>query len=449
MTGGKKYEPKDAEMLFKELLEHIQQLKQEGIDTTLDYKVDLIIYMEELSVRNFSSNQKTYEKKSSPRALLEQKKEIYYNIFDWKLGQRNALMEMTKSLLKNIVQSNLEDRLTATELMQILRDHEGDVFRNVQALQASIMVDLFAQNTFKEYLKYIEQYEAVIKETLTKRSIECLEEDNRLKKLAKSKMNTVVVKLKNAISETASSGNKDFISALFSNMKDLKKPHNDIEAYKMVTVEDKSQFAATLVTQLTSSIQEQLEKDIDSWEVSSIVREKGFTDFAFNEIVGCTATCPFCKIPCDAHSGGKKSGNHRATVHRSRGLGGAKGTTSKQLTAHNCNKGVASPTAKFRNKRGAWIKLGNYREVYPEWTIEPSTDDERELYWKRVLRDFNEEFARHYEVKKADKVKKANIPDWWYNIQDHHVEENLVTNYGISRDEIRQKLSKTKCKTNE
>ena len=329
--------------------------------------------------------------------------------------------------------------------MQILRDHGGDVFRSTQALQASIMVDLLAQNTSEEYLKYIEEYETVLKETLTKRSIEILEEDNRMKKLAKSQLGTIIKELKQAIEKTAQSPNKDFIGTLFSNMKGLTKPHNDMEAYKLVSFDDKAQFASVLVTQLTSSIQDQLEKDIDTWMVSSMIDKKGLIDFVFNEVGGCTATCPFCKVPCDAHSGGKKSGSHRATVHRSRGLGGAKSTTTKQLITHNCNQGVASKTAKLRNKKGDWVKFQNYREMHPDWIIEPSADDERELYWKRVLRDFNGEFARYYEAKKADKAKKADIPEWWHSIQDYQVEENLEMNYGISRDEIRRKLLKAKC----
>ena len=126
--------------MFNELLTRIKQLKDDGLETTLDYKVDLMIYMEELAVKNFTSNQNAYEKKSSPQALLQKKKKLYHKIFETKLGEGNALVEM----MKDIVESNLEDRLTHTELMQILRDHGGDVFRSTQALQASIMVDLLA-----------------------------------------------------------------------------------------------------------------------------------------------------------------------------------------------------------------------------------------------------------------------------------------------------------------
>ena len=249
VTEDKQYEAKDAEMLFNEIPLRIKQLKDEEIDTSLDYKVDLILCIEELAVKTFTLNQNTYEEKRSVKAVLQKKKEIYYEVYVIKLGQRNSLVEMMNRFLKSIVRNNLEDRLTATELMQILRDQGGDVFRNTQALQASIMVDLLARNTFEGYLRYITQYKDVIKETLTKRSIEILEEDNRLKLLAKSKLSSIIDELKSAIDRTVQSENNDFIGTLFSNMKGLKKPHDDMEAYKMVPFDDKEKFGSFLVTQ--------------------------------------------------------------------------------------------------------------------------------------------------------------------------------------------------------
>ena len=99
---GKKYDQKDAETLFNELRARIKQLKEKGLDTSLDYKVDLMIHMEELAVKNFTLNHNTYEKRSSPQALLQKKKKLYYKIFETKLGEGNALVEM----MKDIVESN-------------------------------------------------------------------------------------------------------------------------------------------------------------------------------------------------------------------------------------------------------------------------------------------------------------------------------------------------------
>ena len=427
ITEDKQYEAKVAEMLFNDILSQIKQLKEEGIDTSLDYKIDLIIYIEELAVKTFTLNQNKYEEKRSVPVILQKKKDIYYKVFVTKLGQRNSLVEM---LLKSIIRDNLEDRLTPTDLLHILRVYGGEVFRGIKALQGSILIDLLAKNTFEGYLRYITNYKEVVKETLTRRSIEGLEKDNRLKLLAKSTLSRIIDELKLAIRTTVGSKKKDFIGTLFSNMQGLKKPHDDMEAYKVVSFDNKKKFGSLLFAQLFS-IHKQFEKDIDSWAVSSIIHEKKFEAYAFNEIVGCKAKCPFCDVPCDAHSGGMMSANHNATFHIPLGLRGVVGT---HLIAFNCTEGR---TAKHQFIINELMKLENYRDVS---TIIPCSDEDSDVYWKRVLRDFNEDFARYH------KASKANIPHWWYGIQDHHVEEDLAKNYFISCDEIRRKLSEAKCK---
>ena len=77
VTEDKQYEAKDSEMLFNDILSRIKQLKEEGIDTSLDYKVDLMIYMEELAVRIFTWNQNKYEEQNGPfQPSLRRKKKF-------------------------------------------------------------------------------------------------------------------------------------------------------------------------------------------------------------------------------------------------------------------------------------------------------------------------------------------------------------------------------------
>ena len=87
-----------------------------------------------------------------------------------------------------------------------------------------------APHTFRQHTLSIENYEKKIKDTISHKSIACLTEKNRLKKYAKSKLNTIIEDLKDAVVKTVRSDceSEDFIGTLFVNMKGLKKPHNDI-----------------------------------------------------------------------------------------------------------------------------------------------------------------------------------------------------------------------------
>ena len=120
-----------------------------------------------------------------------------------------------------------------------------------------------------------------------------MEEKNLLKEHTTLILNRIIAEMKLAVDKTVRSNcrSEDFIQTLFSNMNDLKKPHNDIEAYKMVVVDDKVKFASSLINQL-GTIQNQLEQGIESWDIATIIERKGLTEFIFKEIIG----CPFCDL---------------------------------------------------------------------------------------------------------------------------------------------------------
>ena len=67
---GRKFEQKHAETLFKDIQKQIERIKLEGTETTLDYKVDLMMHIGDLAVTNFSLNQKAYEEYRCPRKII-------------------------------------------------------------------------------------------------------------------------------------------------------------------------------------------------------------------------------------------------------------------------------------------------------------------------------------------------------------------------------------------
>ena len=88
--GGKRFNKKDAEMLFGEMLKIMKEFKDETFSQTNSFKVDLILHIEMLAVAAFTEMNKKYCKESSPEALLEKKKKTYYDLFMIKMGQGDA-----------------------------------------------------------------------------------------------------------------------------------------------------------------------------------------------------------------------------------------------------------------------------------------------------------------------------------------------------------------------
>ena len=312
---GREFEAKHAETLFKDILNRIDQGKVTRsdylldstpnytflrtlarltrVDTTLDYKVDVMMHIEELAVRNFIWNQKVYEENRCPVILLERKRDAYHEIFLIATGKEDPAVGFSRIILK-LIQENLEDRMTCTELLSILRKEQGNVFKRAEVLEHHSLCTRWSQSGRMTYRLSIAKYKEMIKETITQKSIACFEDGDCLKIYAQSTLGTIISELNDTIQKTVRGKckSKHFIGTMFSNMNGLKKPHNDIEAYKMLQVEDKKQFTCTLIAQLKGPIRQQLKKEIASWNIAKAIEKKGLTEFVFNEVIGCL----FCKV---------------------------------------------------------------------------------------------------------------------------------------------------------
>ena len=247
-------------------------------------------------------------------------------------------MEFGEIILK-VIEENLEDQVTCTELLDILRIHQGDIFRSASNLEFASVIEFLIRNSLTEYRLPIEEYKEKIKETINEESIACLEKDDRLKAHVVAKLNTIIAEVECSIEKTVQSQceSKDFIGTLFSNMKGLKKPDNDIETYKMLRIEDKVQFASVLITQLKGSIYERFKKEIGSWDVRKMVQSKRLTEFTFEEIIGCI----ICWVQHSYIRHGDNGNVHYLVELQFFGEGKV-GKKDEQLNVHSCSEGEGS-----------------------------------------------------------------------------------------------------------
>ena len=133
---------------------------------------------------------------------------------------------------------------------------------------------------------------------------------DRLRALAETKLDEILGKIKEAVDGTVSSSvvGKHFMKTFFTKIDSLEILHNEASAYMELDVPDKKLFAAILHQQLRGRVRENVIDTISKWNVSEKLEEKGLAEFLFKEVVGCSMKCPFCGVPCDAHSGGKTQG---------------------------------------------------------------------------------------------------------------------------------------------
>ena len=426
---GREFTSKDAELLFKDVLDSIDQTQDKKFEITEEYRADLMVHIEILAVDGFRRMDNKYRNENSPQALLDKKRQSYYDSFMIQMGRGDRAVHFCNTVLKNMILINVEEELSCTELLDDLRINRGEMFRTIKSAQTSIMIELFKENRFEKYIHYIEQYETYLMNAMKEASLSHFQANDRFRKLAKIKLGEVVNKIIDAVSRTANSPCHDslFIDTLFTNVdKSMKIPHDDAVALSGLDIGDKKQFATILLQQLSDRVRKKVTEIIDSWNVVATLENKNLTDFLFKEVIGCKAKCPFCQVPCDTHSGGKSSGNHSATLHRPQGLGGMRNTKSEKLAIDDCCLDVTTDgTFKTENTKGEWHPYKEYHKIYPDWTIHGNADPDVEKYWKWVFAQHNEKFAEYYSAKEAD------IPEEWSKYTREQIEQDIKDKYHV------------------
>ena len=428
---GKQFNPKDAELLFKEVLRQIDSIKDERFKITKEYKVDLFHHIEILAVAGFYEMHEKYCRSSSPQALLEEKKKSYHDLFIIEMGKGDAAAKFCETVLKDIVIKNIEDQLSCTELLHDLRVHCGEMFRDIKSIQAAIMVKLFKENSSLKYIQYIGNYKKIVMEEMDAKSKMYFQNGGRLKVLAEMKLDDIVSKIEEAVDRTVSSlfVGKHFMKTFFTKIESLKILHNEASAYMELDVPDKNQFAAILHQQLQSRVRESVIDTINKWNIERKLEQKDLAEFLFKEVVGCSKKCPFCAVPCDAHSGGKTQGNHSATMHRPEGLGGVRYVSTNRLASSDCCTAVAS-NEKFQSAETNWVfqPYKMYHKWYPTWTIHGNATPDVEKYWKWVFAHHNTAIAHHYSA------KNASIPPQWIVYRKAEIAKDIQDNYHVPVD---------------
>ena len=358
---GKEFVETDVESLFLDVLHKIFAIEMDKVVVTNHYKVHLLMYIEDRAARGFTDLHSQYRKRSSPKALLDRKKTSYLILFRDEMGQGNTAVDLCNDALKGIVVQNIENKLSNSELLQKLKVHCKDVFDDIRTLQASIMVDLYKANSFAHYCRYISKDESFVKEKITKESIECLEKDDLLKKLGKAHLESVIVCMNEAVTEAVKRFSKgaNFVEMFFHHLSSLRLPHEELTAYYNIKIKDEKeceQFGKLVLEQLGGPVRREIETKIDKWSVRRKLKERNLENYLFKEVVGCTERCPFCKVPCDKHSGGRTGGDHSATLHRPEGIGGVawkrENKVREDLALEPCPAAVASNSLFSHEKDG-------------------------------------------------------------------------------------------------
>ena len=428
---GKEFTSKDAERLFDDVLRQIKEIEEERFDVTKKYKIDLVLYIESQAIEGFKTKHEVYIKENSPQALLEKKRRLCYDIFMAEMGRGDLAVTFSQSALKEIILENITRKLSGSDLLTDLREHCGGMFKNVKNLQAAILIDLLHEDSFYSFVEFITNYEDFVVTTLYEKSTEYFKQGNRLKEIMKEHMEHLIHTILEAVEKTVENPSDDlhFFQTFFTNIKELIIPSDcSLLAVLPAPVPDRKKFGSFIRKQLLGPVKEQLLKRIEFSNEGTILDRIHLANFIFNEVVSCREKCPFCSVPCDAHSGSNNHGSHSATLHRPTGLSGYKQKgyiLNTRLFTENCNSLIGSQEQFSNIGMQKMKKFRSYQKYYPKWRIHAEANQDVEKYWKYVFARYNTKFAAYYGA------REEKVPEEWNDFKIDEVVSELKGNYDI------------------
>ncbi|XP_062272120.1 interferon-induced very large GTPase 1-like [Scomber scombrus] len=431
------------ESLTNALLDKIDEsLKNVSKDVKIKFEIDLKLHVCGIASREFLKMHKKFLSDNDPRTQLAKYKSQYLSDFLDLYKERDDCQRKADAFVKCCIKPAVENyinRSLGTDIVdEILTGCQSAEYSSRSSFQYNIQKELMQKENFDSFFKYIRNYEIYVNDWILQHIQKQLSKDKTLPKLKNKNLKVIVDKITAAL-EKAKKGpdgvqlpdNNESITKLISNMrKYLIKDISISEENEKTTLFQIRSTCHPFINSLKMSIEDlkkQLQEEFSKSEnITETLNKLPIKpqDELFKRVFGCGKQCPFCKVPCDA--GGKGHDKHHAAVHRPQGLSGYRYDDTEKLIETLCTTNVQSE-CKFKSIKTKW-ELHPYKDYYtyyPDWLIPPDPSIDASDYWKYVLVQYNDRFAKKYQAKPAD------VPDAWRRITKEQALKGLKDAYNI------------------
>ncbi|XP_075784751.1 up-regulator of cell proliferation-like [Pelodiscus sinensis] len=420
--------------LLRMINERLQETDVQNLHTSACFKVDLKLHILGEVVPLLEKMQANFLQENNPEVYLEKLKPQYLTTFkNLYLGTdscQTRARDFSHWCLKPALVEYMNNRLGYKIVDDIVYGGQFDEYTNGSLFQFTVLKKLLKYVNFDTYIIYINNYANFVKIWVEGHLQDIYRQKTRLQNLEKEILSEIMKKVMEALESADQRANTVsdllglFCEALQNN---LVITSDRLAAVQFENTANTEEFAADVQAALP-----ELEKDIlaefDEMTFKSKLSNLSLKpqDEIFKCVFGCGKQCPFCKVPCEA--GGMDHGEHFATVHRPQGLAQCKNKRTGMLEFSLCTSDVVSK-AVFTNSEteAKFHPYKDYRQVYPDWRIQPDSSIDTSDYWKFVFNNFNYKFARKYNA------KPANLPQTWKNITKEQALESLEEAFNIKQ----------------
>ncbi|XP_030636748.1 interferon-induced very large GTPase 1 [Chanos chanos] len=399
------------------------------------FEIDLKLHICGHASREFQKMHECFIEENDPRRCLDQFKDKYCDDFKDLFNERDQCQrkaaEFANLCLSPAVEAFISSSLGPDIVEEMLRGKNAFQFSTRAFFQYSILTELLTESKFESYVRYICSYEHFVKEWILGKILENFSTRQKIFELEERYLKSVIKEIIEAITEAQrktdeQSNIKEFIHHICLELREkLVIPKDALETIVIFNKSNLEQFSHWLKV----SVQE-MEQSLKAKFLNGDIQEKlkklkiKPQDELFKRVFGCGKQCPFCKAPCEA--GGEAHTDHCASIHRPKGLGRYRFERSEVLVTDICSSAVFSET-QFRcyETEYKYHPYKKYREIFPDWHIPADPSIEASDYWKYVMAQFNQQFAKEYNACPAD------IPTAWKRITTEQAKKSLKESFSI------------------
>ncbi|XP_016396084.1 interferon-induced very large GTPase 1-like [Sinocyclocheilus rhinocerous] len=415
---------------IQELLRFIDKKLEDCKDTEINPEIEaaLKIHICGIAARAFQKMHDDYIQSNDPLKSLEKYREQWLADFKDLYYQRDQCQNKAEMCAMKCfapaVMEYIQKRLGPDIVDEMLTGERGLDFSTRSFFQFAVLKQLLQEDDFNNISEYVQNYEKFVTEWISEKIIEHFSKDDAFLELELKHLSTIVNQLKTVIESEKTMTNNicNFVTNVFACLdKELVIPIDTLSGTLALNNSDPAEFAdcfTSSIDKMHQTLEDQLRSVRDVRAKLTRLSVNRPQEELFSRVFGCGKMCPFCRTPCEA--GGKKHTEHFASIHRPEGIGKSKWNDTRKLVTDICSSLVASEGS-FRSKDTGyqWHPNKEYRQIYPDWRIQPDTSIEATDFWKYIFAKYNKEFAKRCNAVPAD------IPADWYRISVHQANKCL------------------------
>ncbi|KAM3929253.1 interferon-induced very large GTPase 1-like [Leptodactylus fuscus] len=382
-------------------------------------------------VTDFQEMHNNFVKKNDSYLQLETLKCEYFNTFMNVVQEKNESQNLAKRVCHTCLKPAIIDHILRNlgiELVDdIIRSEGSATYTSRTFFQYSVLLDLLEGSDCGKYVEYSTDYKGFVKNWILKY---IKGEYKNFSTIESKILSGITEKIRDLLNNPEmwdqSTDVEHFLANFQKNLSsDLVFPHEKLKAIIFRNSANTKEFIKNLNDFLTDT-KEEIRSELEALGRDGILPRVAVKpqDELFKKVFGCGKQCPFCRVPCEA--GGEDHKQHFASVHRPQGLGTYMFEKSSILCHDICTTCVSGNyTFKNKDTNGKPYSFKKYKDIYPDWRIQPDPTIEASDYWKFVLKEFNEQFANVYNAKPAD------YPKEWKELTKEMAKESLKKTFNM------------------